>query len=51
MTDTLREIPAVERTFNRAKDWAVKQLRRFTGNIEQTISMISRAKEIGIRET
>ena len=50
MTDTLREIPAVERTFNRAKDWAVKQLRRFTGNIEQTISMISRAKEIGSKK-
>ena len=47
MTDTLHEISPLERTFNRARDRAVEQLHRLIGNIEQTISMLARAKEIG----
>ncbi len=46
MTDALQEIPHVERTFHRAQEQAVKELRRFTSNVEQTVSMIARAKEI-----
>ena len=46
MTDTLQKVPPVERTFNRAQEQAVKELRRFASNVEQTTSMIARAKEI-----
>ena len=46
MTDILHEIPSAEKTFDRAKEQAVKELRRFASNVEQTISMIARAKEI-----
>ena len=47
MADTLSATPAVERTFNRARDRAVGELRHLCENIEQTISMVSRAKDIG----
>lgn len=47
MADTLRETRDVERTFNRARDRAVSELGHLCENIEQTISMLSRAREIG----
>ncbi|MGA3287611.1 MAG: hypothetical protein ABSD46_09305 [Bacteroidota bacterium] len=47
MTDTLRQLPSVERTFNRARDQAVRELQRLSDNLEQTNSMTIRAKEIG----
>ncbi len=46
MTDSLRDIPSLERTFNRAQKGAVKELNRFANNVEQTKSMIAHIKEI-----
>lgn len=46
MIETLRETPPIERSFNRARERSVNQLQRLTANIEQTLSMISRVKQI-----
>ena len=45
--DTLLKIPPMEKTFDRAQGRFVEQCRRLADNFEQTISMISRVKEIG----
>lgn len=47
MADSLRAAPSVERSYNRARDRTVAQLERFADNIEQTISMAVRTREIG----
>ena len=47
MTETLRQLPAIERTFNRSREQAIRELQRFVDNIEQTRSMAIRAREIG----
>ncbi len=46
MCEALRISPSVERSYNQAKDIAVFQLDRLIGNLEQTIAMFSRGKEI-----
>ena len=50
MADILRELPTIERTFNRARKRVVKQLQVLTGNIQQAILTISRVKEIGYKK-
>jgi hypothetical protein len=47
MAETLRSSPSAERTYNRARDRVVAELQMFAGNIEQTVSVVSRAREIG----
>ena len=42
----MQETPNVERSFTRARNLVVAQMRRLTGNIDQTLSMLSRAREI-----
>jgi hypothetical protein len=46
MADSLRNIPGFERNFNRSRKRAVEEIEHFGENIEQTVSMLSRAKEI-----
>ena len=48
--DTLLKVPLMEKTFGRAQGRFVEQCRRLADNFEQTISMISRAKEIGYQK-
>ena len=45
--EAVRSSPPAERTYNRAKDRMVAELQSFAGNLEQTISVVSRAREIG----
>jgi hypothetical protein len=46
MTDTLRSLPSVERTFNSARNHTVGELQRLIQNVEQTLSMPNRTREI-----
>ena len=46
IASTIGELPDMERSFRRARDHVVAQLRRLAGNIEQIISMTARAREI-----
>ena len=48
--DTLLKVPPMEKTFGRARGRFVEQCRRLADNFEQTISMISRVKEIGYQK-
>jgi len=43
--NTIRSIPNIERSFNRASQGTVRQLERLVDNIEQTLAVASRAKE------
>lgn len=47
MAEALRSTPSAERTYNRARDRVVAELKTFAGNVEQTVSVVSRAREIG----
>ncbi len=47
MAETLRSTPSAERTYNRARDRVVAELGMLAENIEQTVSMVARAREIG----
>lgn len=46
LIETIRSTPRVERTFNRAADNAVLSLEGYAQNVDQTISMIVRAREL-----
>src|SRR5262249_15132171 len=46
MADMLRSIPSAERTSGRARDKAVVALHALSDNIEQTISMVARIRDI-----
>jgi hypothetical protein len=43
---TFRNIPPLERSFERAKTKAVRELERYGDNFDQTISIVGRTKEI-----
>lgn len=43
---TLSDLPSLEKSFNRARNLVVEQIRRLTANIDQTLFMLSRAREI-----
>ncbi len=47
LAETIRSTPSAERTYNRARDRVVTGLQAFAGNVEQTVSVVSRAREIG----
>lgn len=47
MTASLEETPSMERSYNRARNSAVAQLKNFLANLEQTEAMIQRAEDIG----
>lgn len=47
MTSSLEETPSMERSYNRARNSAVAQLKNFLDNLEQTEAMIQRAVDIG----
>jgi hypothetical protein len=49
MAEMLDQTPKMERMLNKAVQGTSKELRRFVGNIDQTIAMISRARGIGGR--
>ena len=40
-------LPKIEKNFNRAKVFMATELREFVGNIDQTVSVISRAARLG----
>ncbi len=46
---TMQALSKIERTFNRARDLTVQELKRFVENIDLTIAMISRARGSGKR--
>jgi hypothetical protein len=46
LIETIRSTPRVERTFNSAADDAVRNLEGYAQNVDQTISMIVRAREL-----
>ena len=47
LAETVRGMPRVERTFNRSADNLVRELVRYAENIDQTISVVARAREVG----
>ena len=47
MIETLRETPPAERSYSRARDRAVAELQVFVENIQKTVSIVSRARDIG----
>jgi len=47
LAETIRGVPKMERTFNRACDRTVRELELFSQNIEQTAAIVARAREIG----
>lgn len=47
LAETIGSSPSAERTYNRARERVVAELHTFAGNIEQTVAMVSRAREIG----
>ena len=49
MAEMFDQMPRMERMLNKAVQCTSKELRRFVGNIDQTIAMISRARGIGER--
>jgi len=44
---TMDSIPKIEKNFNRAKVFMAAELREFVGNIDQTISVVSRGIRLG----
>jgi hypothetical protein len=46
LIETIRSSPRVERTFNRAADATVRNLEGYAQNVDQTLSMIVRAREL-----
>ena len=54
LIETMDSLPKIEKTFNRAKVFMATELKEFVGNMDQTISVISRATRLGkslIRKT
>jgi len=47
LTETVKSTPRIERTYNRSADHMVRELARYADNIEQTVSVIARAREVG----
>lgn len=47
LIDTMDALPKIEKSFNRAKVFMAAELKEFVGNIDQTISVISRAVRLG----
>lgn len=46
LVEVIKSTPSLERTYNRARDRVAQELDKFADNIEQTVSMISRARQI-----
>ncbi|HVZ20666.1 MAG TPA: nucleoside 2-deoxyribosyltransferase [Vicinamibacterales bacterium] len=46
LIEIIRSTPRVERTFNRAADTTVRSLEGYAQNVDQTLSMIVRAREL-----
>jgi len=46
LVEGIRSVPRIERTFSRASDDAVRELERYVQNIDQTIAMIVRARDV-----
>ena len=47
LIDTMDSLPKIEKSFNRAKLFVAAELKQFVENIDQTISVISRAGRLG----
>lgn len=47
LIETMDSLPKIERTFNRANIFMATELKEFVNNIDQTISIISRAVRLG----
>ena len=47
MLDTMKNLPSLEKSFNRASKYMQEEVQTFIDNIDQTISMSSRARTLG----
>lgn len=49
MAETMEKSPKIEKRLNRAIQNAAKEIRIFAGNVDQTVAMVSRARNVGER--